>query len=43
MYGPMWSFLLTYGSHDVTHRFPHVDDGHRDPGKWGVIVIVGKN
>ena len=33
MYGPTWPFLLMYGSHDMTHRFPQIDGGQRDaPG-----------
>ena len=33
--GPMWPFVLMYGSHDMRHRFPHVDGGQRDPQKMG--------
>ena len=38
---PMWSFLLTYGSHDMRYTgFLQVDGGNGTPGKWGVIVSV---
>ena len=33
---PSWSFLLTYGSHDIRHTgFPQVDDGQQDPREMG--------
>ena len=35
MYGPDVAILLMYGSHDMRHRFPHVDGGQRDPRKLG--------
>ena len=36
MYGPMWPFLITYGSHDVRITvFPQVDGGQRDPRVLG--------
>ena len=37
MCGPMWPFLLMYGSHDMRHTgFSRVDGGQRDPGFWSV-------
>ena len=37
--GPMWPFLLMYGSHDMRHTsFPQVDGGQRDPRDRGVTV-----
>ena len=36
MCGPIWPFLLMYGSHDMRHiGFPQVDDSQRDPRKMG--------
>ena len=26
MYGPKWPFLLMYGSHDMRHGIPQVDE-----------------
>ena len=34
--GPMWPFLLMYGSHDMRHTgFSQVDGGQRDPREMG--------
>ena len=33
--GPYWVILLLYGSHDMRHKFPQVDDGQRDPRVLG--------
>ena len=36
MYGPKWSFLLMYGSHDMRHTgFPQVDGLSTDPRDLG--------
>ena len=41
MYGPKWSFLLMYGSHDMRHiGFPQVDGGQRTPEIWGVTIPI---
>ena len=35
--GPMWPFLLMYGSHDMRHiGFPRVDELSTYPRIWGV-------
>ena len=39
MFGPKWSFLFMYGSHDMRHRFFHGLTGcQRTPGDQGVIA-----
>ena len=43
MYGPMWPFLLMYGSHDMRHtglRKLTVVNG--TPKKWGVTHLNEK-
>ena len=41
MYGPMWPFLLTYGSHDVRLiGFRRLTVVNGTPEKWGVIGLL---
>ena len=33
--GPKWPFLLMYGSHDMRHRFPRVNELSTGPPGFG--------